>query len=73
RALAASDAGPGFCVLLQHGHLTSRWHEYGVTFISEAYIARDWSRYFELQDIVRAAMIPRRLSRNAERLGSPLR
>jgi transposase len=34
--------------LLQHGHLTSREYEYGVTFISEAYIARNWSRYFEV-------------------------
>ena len=56
-ARAAFDAaGHGFCFLRQHGHLTSRRYEYGVTFISEAYIARNWSRYFELQDIVRGAI-----------------
>jgi SAM-dependent methyltransferase len=55
-ARAALDAGPGFCFLGQHGHLTSTQYEYGVTFISEAYIARNWSRYFELQDIVRGAI-----------------
>ncbi|MGH6857120.1 MAG: methyltransferase domain-containing protein, partial [Methylocella sp.] len=50
-ARAAFEAGPGFCFLLQHGHLTSSQYEYGVTFISEAYVARNWSRYFEVQDI----------------------
>jgi len=55
-ARAAFDGGPGFCFLRQHGSLTSRRYEYGVTFISEAYIARNWSRYFELQDIVRGAI-----------------
>ncbi|PZR80455.1 MAG: hypothetical protein DLM68_19610 [Hyphomicrobiales bacterium] len=55
-ARAAFDAGPGFCFLLQHGHLTSSEYEYGVTFISEAYIARNWSRYFEVQDIARGAI-----------------
>jgi hypothetical protein len=56
RAHAAFDAGPGFCFLRQHGHLTSSRYEYGVTFISEAYIACNWPRYFELQDIVRGAI-----------------
>jgi SAM-dependent methyltransferase len=55
-ARAAFDAGPGFCFLLQHGHLTSREYEYGVTFISEAYITRKWSRYFEVQAIARGAI-----------------
>ena len=55
-ARAAFDTGPGFCFLRQHGHLTSSRYEYGVTFISEAYITRNWSRYFELQDIVRGAI-----------------
>jgi hypothetical protein len=55
-ARAAFDGGPGFCFLCQHGSLTSRRYKYGVTFISEAYIARNWSRYFELQDIVRGAI-----------------
>ncbi|MGH6837544.1 MAG: methyltransferase domain-containing protein [Methylocella sp.] len=55
-ARAAFDAGQGFCFLLQRGHLTSKDYEYGVTFISEAYIARNWSRYFEVQAIVRGAI-----------------
>ncbi|MGH6868913.1 MAG: methyltransferase domain-containing protein, partial [Methylocella sp.] len=55
-ARAAFDAGPGFCFLLQHGHLTSSQYEYGVTFISEAYVARNWSRYFEVQDIAHGAV-----------------
>ncbi|MGH6850170.1 MAG: methyltransferase domain-containing protein [Methylocella sp.] len=55
-ARAAFDAGPGFCFLLQYGHLTSKDYEYGVTFISEAYIARNWSRYFEVEDIVPGAI-----------------
>jgi SAM-dependent methyltransferase len=55
-ARAAFDTGEGFCFLLQHGHLTSKDYEYGVTFISEAYIARNWSKYFEVQGIVRGAI-----------------
>jgi hypothetical protein len=55
-ARAAFDAGSGFCFLRQYGHPGSRRYEYGNTFISEAYIARNWSRYFEIEDIVRGAI-----------------
>jgi SAM-dependent methyltransferase len=55
-ARAAFDAGPGFCFLRQHRHFTSRRYEYGATFISEVYIARNWARFFELQDVVRGAI-----------------
>ncbi|WOJ91129.1 methyltransferase domain-containing protein [Methylocapsa polymorpha] len=50
-ARTAFNAGSGFCFLLQHGHLTSTANEYGVTFISESYVASHWSRYFDVQDI----------------------
>ena len=55
-ARAAFDGGHGFCFLLQHGHLTSKDYDYGVAFISEAYIARNWSKYFEVEDIARGAI-----------------
>ena len=55
-ARAAFDAGPGFCFLRQQGGLTSRRYEYGATFISEGYIAHNWSRYFEVQNIARGAI-----------------
>ncbi|MGH6840561.1 MAG: class I SAM-dependent methyltransferase, partial [Methylocella sp.] len=56
KARAAFDGGLGFCFLLQHGHLTTKDYEYGVAFIAEAYIARNWSKYFEVQDIARGAI-----------------
>ena len=31
-------------------------YDYEVTFLSQACIARNWPRYFELQDIVRGAI-----------------
>ena len=55
-ARAALDAGPGFCFLRQHGDPASSRSNYGVTSISQACIARNWSRYFELQDVVRGAI-----------------
>lgn len=55
-ARKAFDAGPGFCFLPQRGHLSSRRYPYGNTFISEAYIGRNWSRYFEIVEIVRGAI-----------------
>lgn len=55
-ARAAFDGGLGFCFLLQHGHLTSKDYEYGAAFISEAYIARNWSKYLEVENIARGAI-----------------
>jgi SAM-dependent methyltransferase len=39
---------PGFNFILQQGHLTSREYEYGITFIDATYIAREWSKHFDL-------------------------
>jgi hypothetical protein len=67
---------------LLHGHLTSSRYEYGVA--SEAYITRNWSRYFELQvrgaihDFQDIVVLLRRDDISTpepelERLGSPVR
>ncbi len=55
-ARKAFGAGPGFCFLPQRGHLSSRRYPYGNTFISEAYIGRNWSKYFDIVEIVRGAI-----------------
>jgi SAM-dependent methyltransferase len=47
----ALRGGSGFCFLKQNGHLTSNDYEYGITFISEAYIKQRWSEYFDLETI----------------------
>jgi SAM-dependent methyltransferase len=44
----AAFCGDGFQFILQRGHLTSRAYEYGITFISEAYVRRKWTTYFDV-------------------------
>jgi len=39
---------PGFKFIRQDGHLTSDKYEYGITFISRAYVEKEWSRYFDV-------------------------
>lgn len=55
-ARAAFDAGSGFCFLRQYCHLGSARYEYGNTFISEPYIVQNWSKYFEIVNIVHGAI-----------------
>lgn len=44
---------PGFSFILQQeGHLTTSEYDYGITFISQDYVGRVWSRYF---DVVRVS------------------
>jgi hypothetical protein len=50
-ARAALRGGTGFCFVRQNGHLTSDAYEYGITFISEAYIKQRWSEYFDLETV----------------------
>lgn len=44
----AAFSTSGFNFILQQGHLTSSRYEYGITFISEEYIKRVWSDYFDI-------------------------
>ena len=50
-ARAALRGGQGFCFQRQNGHLTSKAYEYGITFISQAYIEQKWSEYFDLEKV----------------------
>ena len=56
RARDAFDRGNGFRFVQQQGHLTSDAYEYGITFISPAYIAQRWSQYFEIERVVPACI-----------------
>jgi SAM-dependent methyltransferase len=53
---AALRGGSGFFFVRQDGHLTSSAYEYGITFISKAYIEQHWSRYFELEKVAAGAI-----------------
>ncbi|MCI0600105.1 MAG: methyltransferase domain-containing protein [Beijerinckiaceae bacterium] len=55
-ARAAFDRGAGFYFVPLHCHLSSIRYQYGSTFISEAYIAKNWAGYFEIENIVRGAI-----------------
>ncbi|MDX2145686.1 MAG: class I SAM-dependent methyltransferase [Rhodospirillaceae bacterium] len=44
----AAFGGAGFQFILQHGHLTSRNYDYGITFISENYVRREWAKFFDV-------------------------
>jgi SAM-dependent methyltransferase len=46
----------GFNFILQQGHLTSSNYDYGITFISENYIEREWSKYFDVVQIFSGAI-----------------
>lgn len=41
----------GFNFIRQDGHLTSDAYEYGITFISEAYVRDQWSHYFTVEAV----------------------
>jgi SAM-dependent methyltransferase len=56
RAREAFERGNGFRFVRQEGHLTSEAYEYGITFISPAYIAQRWSPYFEFERVVPGAI-----------------
>ena len=40
----------GFSFIRQDGHLTNSCYDYGITFISKAYIESCWSKMFEILD-----------------------
>jgi len=42
--------------ILQQGHLTTSYFEYGITFIPESYILEHWSRWFEIVDYCKGAI-----------------
>jgi SAM-dependent methyltransferase len=49
---AALDLGRnGYSFIRQNGHLTSENYEYGITFISDAYIRERWSSFFAIEKI----------------------
>jgi SAM-dependent methyltransferase len=56
RAREALDHGNGFRFVRHEGHLTSPAYEYGITFISPAYVAQRWSQYFEIERVVPGAI-----------------
>jgi SAM-dependent methyltransferase len=41
----------GYCFIRQNGHLTSENYEYGITFVSDAYIRERWSSFFAIEKI----------------------
>ena len=55
-ARAALHGGSGFFFVRQEGHLTSNAYEYGITFISEAYIKQRWSEYFDFETVAVGAI-----------------
>jgi hypothetical protein len=55
-ARAAWRADAGFVFVRQEGHLTSSAYEYGITFISMAYIKQRWSAYFDVEAIAVGAI-----------------
>jgi SAM-dependent methyltransferase len=55
-ARAAWRADAGFVFVRQEGHLTSSAYEYGITFISTAYIKQRWSEYFDLEAVAVGAI-----------------
>jgi SAM-dependent methyltransferase len=56
KARETLDRGNGFHFVRQEGHLTSEAYEYGIAFISPAYIAQRWSHYFEIERVVPGAI-----------------
>lgn len=59
-ALAAAvrecAAGSGYAFIRQNGHLTSDAYDYGITFVSGAYIRAEWGRRFEVLAIASGAL-----------------
>ncbi|MCI0600103.1 MAG: hypothetical protein L0Y60_11410 [Beijerinckiaceae bacterium] len=47
---------PGVCFVPLRCHISSRHCQYRTTFISKAYIVKNWSDYFEIVNIVRGAI-----------------
>jgi SAM-dependent methyltransferase len=56
RGRDAFDRGNGFRFVQQQCHLNSEAYQYGITFISPAYIAERWSRYFEIERVALGAI-----------------
>lgn len=50
------DGGRGYVFVRQDGHLTSADYEYGITFVSAAYVRAEWSRWFEVVTIGAGAL-----------------
>lgn len=57
-AAAAEDCacGTGYAFILQNGHLTSDAYDYGITFVSDAYIHAEWAKRFEVLGIACGAL-----------------
>lgn len=51
RAVIELSAG-GYYFIEQNGHLTSEQYRYGITFISDTYIRKNWSTLFSVEKIV---------------------
>lgn len=48
---------PGFSFILHAGgHLTTSEYEYGITFISQDYVEREWARHFDVVRVCRGAI-----------------
>ncbi|MBN3906209.1 MAG: class I SAM-dependent methyltransferase [Nostoc sp. NMS1] len=45
-----------YAFILQQGHLTTSFFEYGITFIPESYIRNHWNRWFEIVDYCKGAI-----------------
>ena len=54
--LVLKDANRGFCFVPQASHLATASYDYGETFVSERYIEREWSAFFDVTRVVRGAI-----------------
>lgn len=50
------EGGHGYVFIRQEGHLTSAAYEYGITFISTAYVEAEWSHFFDVVAIGSGAL-----------------
>lgn len=50
------EGGHGYVFIRQEGHLTSTAYEYGITFISAAYVQAEWSHFFDVVAIGSGAL-----------------
>lgn len=46
----------GYAFILQSGHLTSAAYQYGIAFVCESYIRREWGRWFEVVEVAAGAL-----------------
>ncbi|MFG1402030.1 class I SAM-dependent methyltransferase [Xanthobacter sediminis] len=56
QAAGEMTAENGHAFILQSGHLTSDAYQYGIAFVCESYIRREWGRWFEVVEVAQGAL-----------------